>query len=108
MATPSIGEVGNAPCLDHSEPQAHANDATTKIPAPLGSTLPEFPSFAGPTRITMPANPIAIPNRIRADGLCPPGLSQSTITIHNVTVATSSAAIPDGTVCSAQHTPPFP
>jgi hypothetical protein len=30
------------------------------------------------------------------------------MTIHRVTVATSSAAIPDGTVCSAQHTPPFP
>jgi hypothetical protein len=53
-------------------------------------------------------NPNTIPNKIRGDGFCPPGLTQSTITIQSVTVATSSAAIPDGTVCSAQQTPPFP
>jgi hypothetical protein len=77
-------------------------------PAPTGSTRPDNPNFAGPTSTTIPAKPNTIPNRTRADGLCPLGRSQSTITIHSVTVATSSAAIPDGTVCSAQHTPPFP
>jgi hypothetical protein len=77
-------------------------------PAPTGSTRPDNPNFAGPTSTTIPAKPNTIPNSTRADGLCPFGRSQSTITIHSVTVATSSAAIPDGTVCSAQHTPPFP
>src|ERR1700674_3721407 len=36
------------------------------------------------------------------------GRSQSTITSHSDTVATSNAVTPDGTVCSAQLTPPLP
>ncbi len=43
-----------------------------------------------------------------ATGRIPPGRSQSNITSHSDTVATSNAAIPEGTVCSAQLTPPFP
>ena len=44
----------------------------------------------------------------RALGRLPPKRSQSKVTIQTGTVAMSSAAIPDGTYNSAQHTRPLP
>ena len=46
--------------------------------------------------------------RPRSRGRCPPGRSQSSSTIQSGTTATSSAATPEGTRCSAQATPPLP
>jgi hypothetical protein len=56
----------------------------------------------------MPRRPRARPSVMRSVGRGPPGRSQSKRTIQTGTVATMSAAIPDGTRCSAQVTPPFP
>ena len=47
------------------------------------------------------------PANTRGTGRTPPGRSQSTITSHNDTVATSNAAMPDGTRSSAQLKPPL-
>ena len=44
----------------------------------------------------------------RGAGRVPPGRSQSTRTIQRETVATSRAAIPEGTIFSAQETVPLP
>jgi len=44
----------------------------------------------------------------RGTGRTPPGRSQSTSTIQSETVATRRAAMPDGTVFSAQETVPLP
>src|SRR5882762_1482868 len=108
IATPSIAELGIPPCLEYSEPQAQAREATTSTAAPRGSTRSEPPRCAGPTSSARPANPIRSPIATLGAGFTPPGRSQSTITSQSDTVATSSAAIPEGTVCSAQLTPPLP
>src|SRR5258707_10527335 len=108
MATASIGELGISPCFEYNEPQAHAREATTSTAAPRGSTRSEPPRCAGPTSSASPANPIRSPITTLGTGLTPPGRSQSKITSHSDTVATSSAVTPEGTDCSAQLTPPLP
>src|ERR1700730_5842978 len=108
MATLSIGELGMPPCLEYSDPQAQASEATTRIPAPPGSTRPEPPRFAGPTKSPKPENPSNSPTTTRKTGRMPLGRSQSSITSQSDTTSTSSAATPEGTVCSAQLTPPLP
>jgi hypothetical protein len=62
----------------------------------------------GPTSNAIPANPRTKPASTRDAGREPPGRNQSTKTIHNDTVATSSAAIPEGMIFSAQLTVPLP
>src|SRR5262245_4940372 len=104
----SIADPGSGPCFEYIEPHAQANEAITRTPAPIGSTLPEARNRAGPTSNANPANPLTMPRNTLLDGLCPPGLSQSTRTIQSVTMATSNAVTPEGTVSSAQQTPPFP
>src|SRR5882724_10910528 len=104
----NMGAAGLSRCFEYSEPQAHASEAIISTAAPRGSTRSEPPRCAGPTSSARPANPISSPVVTLATGRIPPGRSQSKITSHSDTVATSSAAIPDGTVCSAQLTPPFP
>jgi len=104
----SIADPGNGPCLEYSEPQAHEKDASTNTPAPMGSIRPDDPRWLGPTSSASPAKPKMTPKNTLEEGRCPPGRSQSINTIHSVTMATSNAVTPDGTVCSAQHTPPFP
>src|SRR6266849_3544444 len=108
IATPSKGEPGPPACLEYTDPLAHASEAITRIPTPKGSTRPDPPRFLGPTRSANPPNPNSSPANTRSPGRVPPGRSQSTKTIHNETVATSSAVTPEGTVRSARHTPPFP
>src|SRR5579871_1787143 len=90
------------------DPLAHANEAMASIPAPSGFTLPDDPNWAGPTSRAKPAKPLMIPRNTLEEGLWPPGRSQSTMTIQRVTIATRSAATPEGTVSSAQQAPPFP
>src|ERR1700722_9408810 len=90
------------------DPQAHANDPTPRMTTPIGSIRPDPPRSLGPTSRAKPANPSTNPTMTRATGRVPAGLSQSMSTIHSDTVATSSAATPDGTRSSARHTPPFP
>jgi hypothetical protein len=53
-------------------------------------------------------NPRKKPATTRGGGRTPPALSQSTNTIHNETVATSKAAMPEGTIRSDQETVPLP
>src|SRR5467141_460386 len=108
IATPSIAELGIPPCLEYNEPQAHAREATTRTAAPRGSTRSDPPRCAGPTSSARPANPIRSPITTLGTGLTPPGRSQSTTTSQRDTVATSSAVTPEGTVRSAQLTPPLP
>src|SRR5258708_7429560 len=109
MATASTGELGISPCFEYNEPQAHAREATTSTAAPRGSTRSEPPrGAADPTTSESPANPIRSPTTTLGTGLTPPGRSQSKITSHSDTVATSSAVTPEGTDCSAQLTPPLP
>src|SRR5882724_9588026 len=108
IAAFNMGAAGLSRCFEYSEPQAHASEATIRTPAPRRSTRSEPPRCAGPTSSTSPPNPSRSPNVTLATGRIPPGRSQSKITSHNDTVATKSAAIPEGTVCSAQLTPPFP
>ncbi len=55
-----------------------------------------------------PTKPSTNPTNTRGPGRGPRGLSQSKITSHSDIVATSSAAIPDGTLFSAQLSPPLP
>src|SRR5260221_5738694 len=74
----------------------------------MGSTREDPPRFLGPTKSANPLKPSSSPATTRAPGRVPPGRSQSMRTIHNETVATSSAATPEGTVRSARQTPPFP
>src|SRR5260370_1284973 len=90
----------------HQPAQAH--EAITSTAARRGSTRSEPPRCAGPTSSASPANPIRSPIATLGTGFTPPGRSQSTITSQSDTVATRSAAIPEGTVCSAQLTPPLP
>ena len=56
----------------------------------------------------MPANPISSPAIRRADSGSPSRLNASMPIIQNGTVATVTAAMPLGTHCSAQITPPLP
>src|ERR1700733_12611188 len=90
------------------EPHAHANDPTPRMATPTGSIRPDPPSSFGPTSNANPENPSTSPTITRGTGRAPFGLSQSMITIHSDMVATSRAAIPDGTRSSAKQTPPFP
>ena len=53
-------------------------------------------------------DPSTNPASTRGAGREPPGRNQSTKTIHSDTVATSSAAIPEGMIFSAQLTVPLP
>src|SRR5207245_9228878 len=61
-----------------------------------------------PTSTSTTKKPIPIPTTTPFVGLTPFGLSASMRTIHRGTVPTRTAAIPEGTVCSAHTTPPFP
>src|SRR5689334_9739069 len=99
----SIAEPGSAPCFEQSDPHAQANEAITNTAAPKGSIRPEEPKRLGPTNSASPANPRNTPKNTLPEGRCPPGRHQSTSTIHRVTMATSSAVTPEGTVSSAQH-----
>src|SRR5260370_22422646 len=80
------------------EPKAHGGEAPTRTAAPRGSTRLEPPRCAGPTSSASPPNPIRSPITTLGTGLTPPGRSQSTMTSHSDTVATRSAAMPEGTV----------
>src|ERR1700742_158812 len=75
---------------------------------PVGSILPDPPKSFGPTSNASPPNPSTNPTMTRDTGRVPPGLNQSMITIQSDTVATNSAATPDGTRPSASQSPPFP
>src|SRR5215471_8274170 len=108
MAAPSMGEFGRLPCFEYIEPAAQAAEAIARIITPTGSTRPEPPRFFGPTSNARPAKPRINPAITRGTGRVPPGRSQSINTIHRDTVATNSAATPEGTVRSARHTPPLP
>src|SRR6516225_10274747 len=90
------------------DPQAQAKHAITKTATPRRSTRSDPPQCEGPTSNATPAKPKASPNRTLGTGRRPPGRSQSTTTSHSETIVTSKAVTPEGTICSAQLTPPFP
>src|SRR5260221_11876354 len=66
----------------------------------MGSTREDPTRLLGPTKSATPLKLSSSPATTRAPGRVPPGRSQSMRTIHNETVATSSAATPEGTVRS--------
>ena len=78
-------------------------------PRPSGSSVwPSPVSSAGPTSRKMPPNPIIKPRIASQLGLTPPGRDASMLTIHIGIEPMISAAIPDGTYCSANETSPLP
>ena len=78
------------------------------IRAPKGLTLSLPPRWPGPTSNSKPRKPRTMPANTRGRGRVPPGRNQSSRTIHKDTVATRSAARPEGTNFSAQETIPLP
>src|ERR1700693_1552307 len=108
IATTNNGDAGITRCFEYNDPHAHTNDATTSTPVPTKSIRRDPPRFAGPTSKAIPTKPSSKLTNTRGTGRVPRGLSQSRITSQSDIVATSSAAIPEGTFCSAQLSPPFP
>src|SRR5207302_11088449 len=90
------------------DPQAQARHAYPKTATPRRSTGSEPPQCDEPTRSATPAKPRTSPRSTLGTGLCPPGRSQSTMTSQRETMVTNNAVIPEGTICSAQLTPPLP
>src|SRR5215469_3960253 len=90
------------------DPQAQAKHAITKTATPRRSTRSDPPQCDGPTSSATPAKPKTSPSRTLGAGRTPPGRSQSTITSQSETMVTTNAVMPEGTICSAQLTPPFP
>src|SRR5213082_444371 len=90
------------------DPQAQAKQAITKTVTPLRFTRSDPPQGEGPTSSATPAKPKTSPSRTLGTGRTPPGRSQSTMTSQSETMVTSNAVMPEGTICSAQLTPPFP
>src|SRR3989442_4411983 len=109
IAVESCEDLGKGALLEYREPIAQDRVAPTTINAPTNGTgLPPEDNPPCPTSRITPKKPIAIPTTTPFVGLTPFGLSASMRTIHRGTVPTRTAAIPEGTVCSAHTTPPFP
>src|SRR5215212_8388709 len=76
---------------------------------PKVSKLPFPPVIsAGPMRMNTPPKPIINPTMDCQVGFAPPVRSDSNKTSQNGDVEIISAAMPEGIVCSAQATNPFP
>ncbi|MER3544920.1 MAG: hypothetical protein C4311_10070 [Chloroflexota bacterium] len=75
--------------------------------APRGATCPWPFKAPGPTSSTTPLKPRTSPITTRRLGRAPRH-SQPSSAIHKGEVAINTAARPEGTICSAQTTPPFP
>src|SRR5215211_97843 len=83
---------------------ARSNKITPKVSNP-----PSAPVIsAGPIRMNTPAKPTINPRMACQVGLVPPARMDSNSTSQNGEVVINKAAIPEGTVCSAQATSPFP
>ncbi len=80
---------------------------TTTV-APTRSARPPPISVSGPTSHTSPSKPSNRPATTRPVGRTPPGRSQSSNTMKQGTVPTSSAATPDGMRCSDHTSRPLP
>jgi hypothetical protein len=89
---------------DSTEPVAQLRLATRMISTPAEAAPPV--DEPGSARTTSPAKPTRTPATVAAGARSPrPNLSTTT---HSGTEATSSAARPEGTVCSPRTTPPLP
>jgi len=79
--------------------------AATTVTRPHVST-PSPSEAPGRTRTAMPRKPTNVPSRLTGRGRSRAAVRSSTS--HSGVAATSRAAMPEGTVCSATATPPLP
>ena len=101
------GEAGRREPREKSDPPAQQKVPTTSTAIAARSKRPLPRTVPGPARIASPAEPSAIPART-----APRGIRRRRIASINTkdigSVATTSAATPDGIECSAQTSPPEP
>src|SRR5687768_7989647 len=91
------------------DPIDQNNGARSRRMTPNVSKLPSTPVIsAGPIKRNTPPNPMTNPSSPCQVGLDPPDRSDSNNTSQNGDVEIIKAAMPDGTVCSAQATSPLP
>src|SRR6267378_3956070 len=100
MADLSSGSRGCLTWRDAIEPAAQQSEPVINTPAPIRFTRPV--DCQGATSSKIPPNPSNRPTEVREVGAVPPGRTHSRMTIHRETVVTNRAAMPEGTVCSAQ------
>jgi len=74
---------------------------------PAACSAPVAPSAVGPTRIATPAKPTTIPTTA-SRGSRSLRTTRPSTAIQTGIIATSSAAMPDGIVCSPHATMPMP
>src|SRR5690349_16010185 len=91
------------------EPIDQNSGARSSRMTPNVSKLPSPPVIsAGPIRRKTPPNPITRPRMPCQVGFDPPARIDSNSTSQNGEVEIIRAAMPDGTLCSAQATRPLP
>jgi len=90
-----------------SDPRDQAIGEIRMAPRPAGSRAPLAPSAVGPTRIATPTNPTTMPTPASRGRRSPSRIRPKTATQTGI-IAMSSAAMPEGMVCSPQATMPIP
>jgi hypothetical protein len=106
MLVATNGESGNAADFDSTEPQAQEAEARISTAAPNGSTVPS-PLPRDDTSKPTPTKPSSNPAITCLLGRGAPR-AHSSPTIQIGATAISTAASPDGTLCSAQATLALP
>ncbi len=102
-------DFGSSPCLLYTEPALQKIHAASKAATPSGFNFAPLPEIsAGPTRMKMPASPTNNPRMACQFGFTPPGRMASATTRNIGMEPMTSAATPDGMVCSAHATNPLP
>src|ERR1043165_6959582 len=109
MPVPSRVDFGISAPFAYIEPmdQNNAAQSSKRIPNVL-KLVPPPVSSAGPTRMNTPRNPTNKPRMACHEGFAPPDRKDSNKVSQNGEGRIISAAMPEGTCCSAQPTRPLP